>query len=191
MTVFDTGVLIFLSGVTGRFLFVDWSFIFFSEVLIYILTGIFLLNIAKIKNWKHRWEMLSLGAMAVIISRGIFTPLLRFFFENPRPFVALGLEPLVDHASTSSFPSGHIAFIVPLVIVLWYINERAGKWMLAGAVLMGIARIGVGIHWPTDIVGGFLVGIIAFVIAQTLLSRLPERKKRVIKENGAPVGAHE
>ena len=173
MTGFDIAVLNFLNGVIGRFLLVDWIFIFFSELLIYILVGVFLLFLFRIKNWKHRANIFSLGILSVILSRGIVTPIIRFFFETPRPFVALNIESLVTHASTPSFPSGHMTFIVPIVLTLWYINKRAGAWSFAGAVLIGVGRVGAGIHWPTDILGGILIGIICFAFARVLLMRMP------------------
>ena len=190
MTGFDTAVLSFLNGVTGRFLLVDWLFIFFSELFIYILVAAFLLFLFRIKDWRRRASIFSLGVLSVILSRGVATPIIRFFFEAPRPFVTLGIEPLVSHMPTSSFPSGHIAFIIPIVLTIWYINKRAGAWSFAGALLMGIGRVGAGIHWPTDIFGGILIGIICFAFAKTLLARtslIPERTLFKNKKR-APVG---
>jgi len=189
MTGFDTAVLIFLNGAVGRFFLVDWFFIFFSEFFVYILAAAFLLFLFRIKGWKHRANIFSLGILSVILSRGIATPIIRFFFENPRPFVALGIEPLVSHAQTPSFPSGHMAFIIPIVLTLWYINKRAGVWSFAGALLIGIGRVGAGIHWPTDILGGVLIGVIAFVVVQILLKKFPDSLKASKKVKSAPVGA--
>lgn len=191
MTGFDTAVLSFLNGITGRFLLVDWAFIFFSELFIYILVGASLLFLFRIKDWRYRANILSLGILSVILSRGIITPIIRFLFESPRPFVALGIESLVSHAPTSSFPSGHMAFIIPIVLTLWYINRRAGAWSFVGAFLIGVGRVGAGIHWPTDILGGILVGIICFAFAHVLLARVSfmPSGKLLKKKNDAPVGA--
>jgi len=169
MTGIDTAISEFFSSFTGKYFLVDGIFIFFAEYLIYILSAVFLLYVLKIKDWRERVRILSLGALGVILSRGIFTPLIRFFFERPRPFVALDIESLISHANTGSFPSGHITFITPLILILWYINRRTGIWSLAGALLIGIARVGVGVHWMTDILGGFLVGFVAYAIAHALL----------------------
>ena len=145
----------------------------------------------RIKDWKHRANILSFGILSVILSRGIVTPMIRFFFETQRPFVVLGIESLVSHAPTSSFPSGHMTFIIPIVLTLWYINRRAGAWSFVGALLIGIGRIGAGIHWPTDILGGILVGIICFAFVRVLLTRasfMPSNKL-LKKKSNAPVGA--
>ena len=116
-----------------------------------------------------------LGALATILSRGIITPILEHFINSPRPFVATGIDPLIKHAATNSFPSGHIAFIVPIAIALWYINKKAGWWAYVGVFLIGVSRVAIGVHWPTDILGGVLVGIVSFAIAKKLLSGFLEK----------------
>jgi len=113
----------FINGATGRFFFVDWLFIFLSEALIYIIAIAFIALLFKIKDWKKRTNILALGILSVILSRGVITPLIRFFIESPRPFVALGIDSLVSHSPTPSFPSGHITFILPLAMALFYINK--------------------------------------------------------------------
>lgn len=178
MNAFDSVIFEFLNGLTGRFFLLDWFFILFSEVLIYVLVGIFFLFLVKIKDWKHRINTLFLGILAVVFSRGIATPLIKFLYERPRPFVELELNSLVSHEITSSFPSGHIAFIIPIVITLWYINKPAGGWFFAGAFLIGISRVAAGVHWPTDILGGFLIGVACFYLAQMVIKRASTHKTK-------------
>ena len=171
MNAFDSAIFGYLSGLTGRFFLVDLLFMFLAEILIYVLVIVFFLFLMKIKNWKHRMNTLFLATLAVVFARGIATPLIRFFFERPRPFTALEINSLISHEATSSFPSGHIAFIVPVVIALWYINRRAGLWSFAGASLIGIGRVAAGVHWPTDILGGVLIGVACFYLARMVIGR--------------------
>ena len=179
MTLIDTPILNFLMGLTGKYLLVDWLFIFLAEALIYIIIIVSLIYLARIKEWKKRAEIFLLGALAVILSRGIITPILEHLINSPRPFVVTGIEPLIQHAATSSFPSGHIAFILPIAITLWYINRKAGWWAYAGVFLIGVSRVAIGVHWPTDILGGILVGIISFFVAQRLLKGVLEKPEKV------------
>jgi undecaprenyl-diphosphatase len=85
-----------------------------------------------------------------------------------RPSVTQVLQ-VKEHPSGSSYPSGHEIFIVTLVTVLmvcfvlrflprW---AQALGWVVAGCivVLNAIGRVDVGAHWPTDVLGGFLIAV--------------------------------
>lgn len=99
------------------------------------------------------------------------TPIIRTWYYRPRPFVALSIEPLISHPINSSFPSGHLAFLIPLGLVLWFLNKKASLLFLLGALLVGFSRIAVAVHWPSDILGGILIGIAGFVLAQLVLKK--------------------
>jgi len=160
--------------------------IFLAGTLIYIILAAFLILSFRIKGWKEQINILSLGILGAILSRGMATPLIRFFFETDRPFVALGINPLLDASPTSSFPSGHIAFIVPIAMAIWYINKRIGIWSLVGALAIGVSRVFSGVHWPIDILGGFVVGAIAFFIVQVLVKKIPRKAFADEKGGGEP-----
>lgn len=158
-----------LYGLTHKSQLFDWLIIFLAEYLIFILAFTAAIFILKEKDWRLRFYFFSLTIISVVFSRGIITSLIRFYYERPRPFVAMDITPLIDHAATGSFPSGHMAFIVPIVLTIWLINRRVGIWFLAGALFLGLARAATGIHWPTDILGGALVGTASFLATYYLL----------------------
>lgn len=169
---FDQTVFQFLHKLIGVSAFIDLFLIFLASYLIYILSvGFVFVVLREKKNWKDRFLLFSLTTISVILSRGIIKPIIVSFFERPRPFVEFGIEPILDIAAKPAFPSGHMAFIIPIVCVIWLISRRLGIWYLAGALFMGIARISVGAHWPTDIIGGTLVGLISFVVVYYLFKR--------------------
>jgi len=173
----DSAIFEFLYNLTGNFL-VDGIFVFFAGYLIYILTFVFLLYAVRIKNWRERVRIFSTAVLATILSRGIITPVIRFFANRERPFSEMNIDSLVEQVSDGAFPSGHMTFIVPIMFALFYINKRAGTWGLVGAVLIGIARIGAGVHWPSDVVGGFLIGLISYAIVELSLKRKLSKKER-------------
>lgn len=84
-----------------------------------------------------------------------------------------------------SFPSGHtiqaviaLGMLPPIVYALT--NRRALTTVttvvaLVGVLGVGLSRVVLGAHWPTDIVGGVLVGILALLAAELALDRLPTR----------------
>jgi undecaprenyl-diphosphatase len=93
---------------------------------------------------------------------------------RPRPFVALGLAPLIPHAQDSSFPSDHTLVGVALVGVLAWRLPRLGLWLLGWALLVGAARVMALLHYPSDILGSAALALGLDVIAwRVVLSRLP------------------
>ncbi len=158
----------FFFGLTGRNGLLDSFGIFLANTLPYLMVLGFLVFAIGHKNWKLRWLILAEGAMATILSRGIITEAIRFFYHNPRPFVALSLSPLITESSYS-FPSGHAVFFFALAMTIFYHNRRLGWWYFALSLINGLARIFVGVHWPLDIAGGIVLGIFSGFIVHQLI----------------------
>jgi undecaprenyl-diphosphatase len=104
---------------------------------------------------------------STVLSRGVATEVIRVFWDRPRPFEILPFTPLLAHERGGAFPSGHVAFFAAIVfsslIVLKKTSRRRGSLSFSGAVFLsivllnGIARVAAGVHWPSDILGGFVV----------------------------------
>jgi undecaprenyl-diphosphatase len=88
--------------------------------------------------------------------------LIHAIFNRPRPFVELG--PSVIHGfyqpTDPSFPSNLAAVVFGLAVAVWFMNKRWGTWLIVMAFVACFARVYVGIHFPSDILGG-----IAFALA--------------------------
>lgn len=77
---------------------------------------------------------------------------------NFEEFGIFHFEPVLNDWSFQSFPSGDTTTIFALAIVIMFFLPRAAAWVLAGAALVGLSRIMVGVHFPTDVFGGILTG---------------------------------
>ena len=122
-----------------------------------------------------RLENLIFIALALLVSRGFLTEIVRIFVELDRPFVALGFEPLIEQSATYAFPSGHAAVFFALAAALWFMKRKWGYWFGALAAINGIARVAAGVHWPADIAAGAMVGILSALLIRLLLSKIPKR----------------
>jgi undecaprenyl-diphosphatase len=121
--------------------------------------------------WKNRFRVFALGFLAVILSRGIISNILHSLIESPRPFVALGIDPLFKHLAVNSLPSGHMAFLMPIALTLFLLSRKAGWYGLLAVLVVGCARVIAGVHWPSDIVIGALIGLISFAVVRSLFKR--------------------
>jgi len=149
--------------------------VFFAQYAVYILVIVALFLIFKEKKWKRKIYFFSLASLSIILSRGIITEVIRFFYHRPRPFVALGFKPLLyDYAY--SFPSGHMAACVALSLAIFYLNKKAGYWFFGTTFLIGLFRIFVGVHWPSDILGGIVIATFSFYVVRYFLSPYENKK---------------
>lgn len=160
----------FIHSLAGESAFGDWLGIFLATYLPYLLGIAAIVFVAKQKSWRARLWTFFFIFLTTLLSRGIVTELLRFVWARPRPFVALGFTPLVSESS-ASFPSGHATFFFALALAIFYFNKKWGTWFLVLSLLVGVGRIFVGVHWPSDIVGGIVVAYLSFLVVKELLKK--------------------
>ena len=105
---------------------------------------------------------------------------IEFFYHHPRPFqLDLGHK-LIGHGLSSSFPSQHTLTMV----VIGFAYLFAGfKWIgyigLSTSLIVGLSRVYVGVHFPFDVVGSFLIGFILVLSIRYLLKELAIRIRRI------------
>lgn len=100
----------------------------------------------------------------VIVTNGIMKPLI----ARPRPFLLYpAIVPLITPPTGFSFPSGHSVSSFAAAFVLYgLLPKRYGIPAVSIAVLISLSRIYLGVHYPSDILAGLLLG---FVIAKAVL----------------------
>lgn len=145
--------------------------------------GIVLLPLALAALWflprrgalKRRQVLVACGISLVVAL--VLVGVLSLLFDRSRPFVTLGIPPLLPHDTDSSFPSDHTLVGVALVGPLLWCRPRVGSWLLLWALLVGAARVAAAIHYPTDILGSAAIAVVPSVLglslAPPLLARLP------------------
>lgn len=92
--------------------------------------------------------------------------ILKNLVERPRPFLSVeGLDPLIQHPGSHSFPSGHsCSSFAAAGVWAQTLKGRGAKGakilFMAMALLMAFSRLYVGVHYPTDVLAGSALGLI-------------------------------
>ncbi len=119
----------------------------------------------------------------------------KHFIERPRPEVV----PHLDMVYSTSFPSGH-ALMSPVVYLTLagilasnQITSAEKRLLIGGAALLviaiGISRLYLGVHWPTDVLAGWFLGSAIAVTALAALHLAAGSEYRAVKQCDLPVGS--
>jgi membrane-associated phospholipid phosphatase len=124
-----------------------------------VLIGLWLYGVYR-KNNQFKMDALmmlySIGfAFLVYIVLNLGLPL------RPRPETVSAIRPLVDHLPDNSFPSGHAIFAGASIFAAFFYTRRCIAWvLLITGIFMGLSRILAGIHYPGDIIVGYIIGVL-------------------------------
>lgn len=172
-----------INGLALHYLWLDGLAIFLAqyfEVFFLILLGLWLYKERK-RFWPLFWQLLGAGVLA----RLVITELIRYLYPVSRPFVEHEVNLLISHAATPSLPSGHAAFYFALAALVYLSNKKAGSLFFGASLLIGLARVFVGLHWPLDILAGAIVGIFsAWLLKRIVSNRSKENSSRWDLEPG-------
>jgi undecaprenyl-diphosphatase len=115
-------------------------------------------------------------AVAAIVARVV---------DRPRPFVGHphAVHLFASHAADPGFPSDHATAAFAIAVALLLRSRRWGAIALAAATVLAITRVAMGIHYPTDVLAGAVLGALAALLLQA------PRARRLIDALADRVGA--
>lgn len=94
-----------------------------------------------------------------------------------RPETVTAIAPMIAHLPDNSFPSGHAIFASASVVALFaFLDKKCiGLSFAILGLIMCLARVVAGVHYPGDILAGFLVGSIFAFIFVAMVKKIPEK----------------
>ncbi|MDR7240564.1 phosphatase PAP2 family protein [Neobacillus drentensis] len=180
---FDRNIIAAIQGLESPLLTKVMKFFTFIGSTPVVIVLIILLIIFLYKVLNHRLELILL--ISAIIGSAVLNQILKQIFHRIRP----NFHRLID-ISGYSFPSGHAmnAFTVYVIIsfLLWrHIPSKWGRSLLicistVMILAIGISRIYLGVHYPSDIIGGYLAS--GFWLAVAIWFFQYYKEKRYIKK---------
>jgi undecaprenyl-diphosphatase len=186
MNPFDHSVFFWINGFAGKNILLDLIGVLLGQYGIYFFATLmlvlwFALPRAAIGQRRH----LVYGGAAALIGL-LVNYVISHFVYRPRPFVLCPhqVHLLVQHAPDSSFPSDHATAVFAVAAALLGSSKWLTRVFWGFAVLIAIARVFIGVHWPTDVLAGLVIGPIAALVirrSHTLLDPVIDWFLRVFR----------
>lgn len=126
---------------------------------------------------RRKWRIDLASAVLAAIGAAVFVKIAAALRFEQRPFVVLHTAPLIPHAADNAFPSDHLAACGLAVAYLWPRSRPLAVLALLIAGAIGAARVLALVHWPVDIVAGFLLGAAGATLG-LILTRALFRSRR-------------
>ena len=170
----DKGILIFIQNYLQNDMFTPFWVVLTNAGGIVLFLGIAGLLLTKKTRFCGVAALFSIGA-EVFLSNGIIKTLI----ARPRPFdIYPDIIPLIGPPTNFSFPSGHTGFAFAAAFVMYRMLPRKyGVPALLLALLIAFSRLYLGVHYPSDVLFGILIGALTAETAVELTEKFMENSE--------------
>ncbi len=169
---YDTWLFQQINGFVGtfplfdRFMSVVVNEYFITVTLSLVLVALWFLGGSERGRFLNQ-QAVMYAVVAQAIANGI-VKLNNMIYFRPRPFAVMQVHLLFYEPTDSSFPSNPTTVGFAFAMAVWMINRKVGAVFFALATLFAFSRVYCGVHYPLDIVGGAVVGMVGGALVVTL-----------------------
>jgi len=137
-----------------------------------LLAGLFLFGRGVVRPTLRRAAVAAGASAGVALLIG---QVIAHVVNRPRPFVADpgAIHLFASHAADAGFPSDHATAAFAIAVAILVRDRRWGLVTLAAAVILAIGRVGMGVHYPSDVLAGAALGTL---VALVLWAAAPARR---------------
>lgn len=155
---------------------------------------VYVLAVVMILYWLSQQRMNRMMVISGVIAFGLAEILGKAagsLHSNLQPFAELmNVNQLIEKQVNNSFPSDHTILFISITVTIWLFRRRfTFLWLIVGC-LASISRIGVGVHYPADVLVGGVIAVVSAMITYQVINRLSivqiilnkcERMEKLIK----------
>lgn len=140
-----------------------------------------------------KWKLASTSALVAAALAMVANQVISHIWDRPRPFAAHAASThlLAAPSPDPSFPSDHAAAAFAIAFAVFAFSRWAGAGFLVAATMIGLSRIALGEHYPSDVLAGMVVGWAAAMFVAELgrpwITRLVSLVSRVSDPLVAPL----
>ncbi len=140
---------------------------------------------------ERKWKLACGSALASAALALFANQVVSHLWSRARPYAAHpDAAVFVARSHDPSFPSDHAAAVFAIAVSVFLLDRLVGSFFLAGAVAVAVGRVVVGVHYPTDVIAGALVGTASALLVARFGRSLLDRIVRVVERLTDPVLAH-
>lgn len=117
------------------------------------------------------WQAVVASAIGFVLTRWVIVVIINYFYKRERPYQKYNFSPITSKFFSqrtnlhNSFPSRHLTTLGLLTGVVLLYSPVFGAGLILVTIITGIARVILGYHHPTDILAGFIIGLITAFIS--------------------------
>ena len=121
----------------------------------------------------------SIMLAALLVQTILCNVVLKNLFARTRPYdVNTTIQLLVPKLQDFSFPSGHTSASFTVVSALYFAKDSLWKPALVLACLIAVSRLYLYVHYPTDVLGGLILGILSGYAGYRIIAYIAKQKQR-------------
>lgn len=109
------------------------------------------------------WNAGGRRAAVALAGSHLCVQLLKRSISRGRPTLPVGITSLVEAPDRFSFPSGHAAAAMSVALGASVVLPAAAPWLIGAGILVGVSRCYLGVHYPGDVLAGWILAVALFV----------------------------
>lgn len=165
----NLGLFLFVFSLGNRSELLDYFMIFGAEYVIYLTFILIFVTAFRSTLRERKAFILAIISIPLVI---VLIKIIHLFIFQPRPFETLDITPLILHEADASFPSRHASLMTAISFPYFVYKSKWAPLFLFLMLWVGISRVYVGVHYPLDILGGFITGLVSFLLTRQIIKIL-------------------